>query len=196
MRVIVPIVEGHGEVQAVPVLIRRIATEICDPPVGVRVQQPIRIPKDKLKKAGELERAVELAARRAVNDGGILILIDANDDCPARLGPDLVARAQTVGASLRLGVVLANREFEAWFLAAAISLRGRRRLDNRLSPPSNPEAVRGAKEWLSDRMPLGWTYSETTDQAALTAEFDMITASACDSFAKCLREITALICGD
>jgi hypothetical protein len=57
------IVEGHGDREAVPVLIRRIA-ERLDPALVVHVASPIRTSRYKLVKSGELERAVELAARR------------------------------------------------------------------------------------------------------------------------------------
>jgi len=46
-------------------------------------------------KAGVLERYVGLAAQRVGVGGSILILLDANGDCPARLGPALVARARS-----------------------------------------------------------------------------------------------------
>jgi hypothetical protein len=57
------IVEGHGDREAVPVVIQRLAAKL-DPATAVHIPPPIRIPKSKLIKSGELERAVELAARR------------------------------------------------------------------------------------------------------------------------------------
>jgi len=92
-----------------------------------------------------------------------------------------------------MSVVLAKREFEAWFIAAAESLRSRRSLPDSLSSPEYPEAIRGAKEWLSRHMPAGTCYSETTDQAALTAIFDMQAARRADSFDKCFREIFRML---
>ena len=63
-----------------------------------------------------------------------------------------------------------------------------------MTPPPDPEAIRGAKEWIARHMTQGNTYSETLDQPALTALFDPIQAAArSDSFAKCHREITSLI---
>jgi hypothetical protein len=80
------IVEGHGDSEAVPVLIRRIA-EGFDPALYVHVPSPIRIPKSRLVRPGELERAVELAALKIPGQGGILVLLDSGDDCPAHRGP-------------------------------------------------------------------------------------------------------------
>src|SRR5438045_2049103 len=118
------IVEGYGEVEAAPILLRRIVQDL-DPTLLLLIPSPpIRIPPDKLVKANELERAVELAARKNNPPGAVLILIDADEDCPAVLAPQLLARARKQRSDPPLAVVLAKREYEAWFLAAAVSLRG------------------------------------------------------------------------
>jgi hypothetical protein len=88
-----------------------------------------------------------------------------------------------------IAVVLAKKEFEAWFLAAAESLRGKRNLPDTLVGPPNPEEIRDAKGWLSEKMPRGVRYSATSDQAPLTQEFDMVSARRAASFDKCYREI-------
>ncbi len=63
-----------------------------------------------------------------------------------------------------------------------------------LTTPPNPEEVRGAKEWLSDRMEGTRRYKETLDQPGLTAVFDIASARPrSDSFDKCCREITRLL---
>ena len=145
-------------------------------------------------RAKELERAVELAARLVGRQGGILVIIDSDDDCPAELGPQLLDRARKARSDLPIGVVLAKREFEGWFLASAESLRGKRGLPDDLTPPADPESVRGAKGWIARQMIGGGTYSETLDQPALTAVFDLDQAAGrSGSFDKCLREITGLI---
>lgn len=183
------IVEGHGEVEAVPLLIRRIGRNAL---VYPEVLRPMRIPSSKLRKEGELERAVEFSARKCGADGGILILLDCDDDCPANLGPALLARAKRARNDRRIGVVLAKREYEAWFLAAAASLAGHRGLPVDLLPPPNPEDIRNAKGWLKNRME-GQCYSETTDQPALTAIFDLDRARSADSFDKFKRTVLELI---
>lgn len=189
---IASIVEGDGECDAVPVLVRRLALEL-DAAFVPTVLPPLRVPSSKLLKQKELERAVELAARKVMGRGGILILVDCDDGCPALEGPDLLHRAKAVRPNMPIAVVLAKREFEAWFLAAAESLRGQRGLPDTLDVPADPESIRGAKEWLSARMPRGSRYSETNDQAALTARFDMQSARRSDSFDKCHRAVTALL---
>ena len=187
------VVEGHGEVSAVPVLVRRIAAT-WDESLSVQIPRPIRTPRNKLVKPGELERAVESAARRAGPHGAVLVLIDADEDCPANLGPRLVQRATKARDDLPIGVVVAKQEYESWFLAAAESLRGRRGLAGDLRHPSNAESVRGAKEWLSKRMGKNRKYVETLDQAALTSHFDLDSAGRrSGSFDKCHREILRLL---
>ena len=186
------IVEGHGEVEAVPLLIRRIAADLY-PELGVIIPRPIRIAKNKLLQANGLEQWVEIVSVRIGAQGAIFVILDSDDDCPAELGPDLLHRASQVHTGLPIAVVLAKCEFEAWFLAAAESLRGRRGLRNDLNPPDNPEGIRGAKEWLSHQMESSRTYSETQDQPALAALFDIEQARQADSFDKCHRDIMRLL---
>jgi hypothetical protein len=188
------IVEGHGEVKAVPRLIGRIAQEVA-PGVTVIPYPVLRVPASTLLLEGELERQVERAARAMGGRGGILILIDCDHDggCPAREGPALSRRVRTVRPDMEISVVLAMREYEAWFIAAGESLRGRCGLPAELVSIPNPEDIRGAKEWLSRHMPRNRPYAETDDQAALTSVFDMQAARRADSFDKCYREIVRLL---
>ena len=109
--------------------------------------------------------------------GAIFIILDSDDDCPAELGPALLRRASQARSDLPIAVVLAKHEFEAWFLAAAESLRGQSGLGDDMHPPNDPEAIRGAKEWLSNQMEGSRTYRETRDQPALTARFDLRTGA-------------------
>ena len=191
---IAAIVEGYGECEAVPVLIRRIAQTI-DPGFVPKILSPIRVPASRLRKEGEIERSVELAARKLGGRGGILVVLDCDWDnsCPAVDGPALLKRAVDVRNDLPIAVILAKKEFEAWFLAAAGSLRGKHGLPNDLEAPADPEEIRGAKEWLSDKMLHGRSYAETTDQPAFAEIFDMNLARRADSFDKCFRAIEAML---
>ena len=189
------IVEGQGDREAVPVLVRRIARDI-DPGFVPRLLEPLRVPADKLRKEGEVERAVEWAARKLGGCGGILVITDCDWDggCPARDGPLLLARACRTRPDIAISVILAKKEFEAWFLAAAESLRGKRGLSEELFGPADCEAVRGTKEWLTRHMPEGRPYSATVDQPALTAVFDMdMGRRRSDSFDKCYRDIKRML---
>jgi len=144
---IVVIVEGDGEVEAVPLLIRRIGAEVS-PLVPLVVPKPIRIRRNRIMKGGELERYVALAAVRAGKGGRIMILLDANGDCPAELAPIILQRARETRPDLQVEVVLAKCEFEAWFISAIESVAGTRGIHPDRSAPADPESIRGAKEWL------------------------------------------------
>ena len=186
------IVEGEGDVAAVPLLIRRIAAELY-PELVINTPRPTRVHRNQVVQPDKLEQEVELAARRIGGQGAIFIILDSDDDCPAELGPVLLERALQTHGNLPIAVVLAKCEFEAWFLASAESLRGRRGLRNDLNSPDNPEAIRGAKEWLRQRMQSGRTYRETRDQPALAALFDIEQARRADSFDKCYSDIARLL---
>jgi hypothetical protein len=191
---IVSIVEGDGEVRALPKVLHRIAAEL-----GVFLltpNDPSRIPRGRLIADGGIEREVSAAAIRVTGLGGILVLIDADDDCPAEYGPHLLARATKTRPDKKISVVLAKHEFEAWFLAAAPSIAGKHGFPEELASPQDPENPRGCKEWLSRARTStgGRPYRETVDQALLASTFDMSMArSNSPSFDKFYREITRLL---
>jgi hypothetical protein len=173
-----------------PVLIRRVAQRV-DPSMAVHVPRPVLLKRNRLK---ELEHRVQLAVNKLQGPGGVLILLDADTDCPAVLGPELLGRAVQACPAMPVAVVLAEREYESWFLAAAESIGGHRGLSSPLQAPPDPEDVADAKGWLRRHMPPNRKYSETTDQPALTAVFDVdLARSHADSFDKCYREIETLL---
>lgn len=167
------IVEGDGEVAALPVLLRRIS-EWRTPEAYVNVLAPIRVYKDRfLNREEEFSRHLKLAAAKSGERGWILILLDADDDCPMSKGRDIARRAAAVIPHRSIGVVLANREYEAWFIAAARSLNGVRSFSCQHSDEAvDPESPRNAKGWLRDRMSNG-AYRETTDQPGFSARMDL-----------------------
>lgn len=185
------IVEGQGDVEAVPVLIRRIAADLY-PELSI-VTRPTRVPRAKVVQIDQLEKTVGLTAQKIGRQGAILIILDSDDDCPAKLGPELLQQVVNIRSDLPIAVVLAKCEFEAWFLAAAESLRGLRGLKNEIQSPSNPEGIRDAKGWLSSQMEGNRTYDEVNDQPALTARFDFKQARQASSFDKCYRDIVRLL---
>lgn len=192
-RRIVTIVEGHGEVEAVPLLIRRLSAKGAGSVVP-EMPKPIRVGRQKLMKGGEVERAVELAARQTGDGGGILILLDADDNCAKDMAEQILARATAARSDREIRVVLATREFESWFLAAAESLAGYRGLAETLRAPDDCESVRDAKGWLTRKMPSGRSYRPTLDQAALAAVFDVDAArEGAPSFDKLWRDVVSLL---
>lgn len=166
------IVEGEGEVAALPVLLRRLDPWRA-PGNFTQVLQPIRVRRERfLNREEEFKRHLLLAAAKCGDDGWILVLLDADDDCPAELGGEILERAQRCVPHRRVSVVLANREYEAWFIAAAQSLHGQRGF--RFDPAEivDVESPRNAKGWIGARMAAG-TYREITDQPAFSASMDL-----------------------
>jgi hypothetical protein len=186
------VIEGKGEVDAIPLLIRRICNELFEM-FAVKTARPVRITKSKLVRPGELERAIQLARSTNQSRGPILVVLDADEDCPATLGPILKSRANPLAQPHDVSIVIPKHEFETWFLTAAQSLGGLRGLCEGLVSPHDPEAIRGAKEWLSRNMVPGRKYSPTVDQAALVAGMDLTAARSCRSFDRLCREVGRLI---
>ena len=191
---IATIVEGQGEVEALPILLRRIAQQIC-PEIVLDIPRPIRVPRQRVVKAGELEQAIQLGARLAGPRGGIVVLLDADTDCPKDLAPELLRRATEARPDRAIRVVLAKAEYEAWFLAAADSIAGKRGIAPSATPPDDPESIGDAKGWISRQMLPGQSYRPTLDQAALSAVFDLDAARNAPSFDKLWRDVASLLEG-
>lgn len=190
------IVEGHGEVGAVPELLRRFANEVFAL-YELNVLQPYRLPKGRMTAERYLESAVTLARLKLNQYDGrkaILVMLDADDDCPGRDAPALLDRAENVAGPIPVSVVFAKAEYESWFLAAVRSLRGYGRVANDATAPANPETIRGAKEHLQRHCMIpGATYRPTVDQPALTHKFSFEEArQACPSFDKLWRDLERL----
>lgn len=185
------IVEGHGEEQAAPTLIRHIARVFSfHASISFSVR---RVPKSQLVQPGELERAVEALTRQIGRGQPVLVLLDADDDCPKNLAEKLKARCHAKHADVTISIVIAKKEYEAWFLAAARSLAGHGGLAEKLEPPIDPESVQGAKEWLTARMPSNQSYSPTRHQSAYSDLMDLSEARRAPSFRKFEREVGRLL---
>ena len=195
-----PVVEGHGEVPAVPVLLRRIAGEcfqIWNPPL----LSPGRYPGSRLIRKGDEVGSwgpgpdLTKAGGHARNEGAtaILMLLDMDDNCPKEVYECIIpCLAAGTGVSPSL-LVFAKREFEAWFLAAAESLG-----ENVLPYPGDPEMVRDAKGALEQHLQLEFPYDERTDQPRYSAKMNLARVhSRSRSFRKLVKDFRFLLvqCG-
>jgi len=169
---IASIVEGDGEVAALPVLLRRL-NDWRPGPDYAQPLQPIRVHRDRfLRREDEFRKQLLLAAAKCGEGGWVLVVLDADDDCPVTLAAGVYQRARQHVPHRRLSVVLAKREYEAWFIAASRSLDGRRGFRCPDEICVDAEAPRDAKGWLRRNME-GGNYSEVLDQPAFTAHFDL-----------------------
>lgn len=166
------VVEGHGEVQAVPILVRRIALEIFG--IHVDVQPPHRLARSKMCQPSELLRALSLQTARAGRDGGVLVVFDADDDEPAAVAQEVRdIAAQRDG---RIGVAVAVKEFEAWFLAGLPSLTSHRDVRDDAAYAGDPQGRRNCKKQLELMMTS--SYSETRHQPAFSSILNLELAQA------------------
>lgn len=173
MTQIIAIVEGDSEVKALPILMRRLASEWTDRYIHVDVLPPIRVKRDRfINKKAESERHLNLAASKSGEDGWILVLLDADDDCPAQLGKEILERAQQCIPHRQVSVVVANREYEAWFLASAQSLNGIHGFTISPDETVDAETPRNTKLWMKEHIQNG-SYNEVKDQPRFTARFDL-----------------------
>ncbi len=188
------VVEGFGDVDALPILLKRIVKSIDADVMLDASRAPIRVPRNKIEKPQVIEDAVNAAAKQVGGVGGILLLFDADKDCPKKLALNLSKKAKETRSDLPISVVLANREYESWFLASAESLRGKHGLSDTFEAPANIEDKRGAKEWLEKYMPPGSSYKETIHQPLFTREIDIeLARQNSPSFNKLYRDLQVMI---
>ena len=190
--VIVPIVEGHGEVQAVPTLLRRLVGA-AEAWAEVRVGRPIRCSRSQLVDEIHLRKRVRLARRRE-HRSAVLIIFDSDDDCPVEIAVQVRGWAVSE-AGPYCEVVLAKCEYEAWFLATVESLRTHSDMMDDAQSHPQPESPRDAKGRLAAMMHT--SYSETVHQPAFSDIFCMAAAYArCRSFRKLIGSFGRLIEGE
>jgi len=154
---IAAVVEGYGDVNAVPALIARTGELLGLPIIA---PNPIRAGEWKsIRATGVFERYLELAYRRGWDR--ILVLLDLEDLCSATEGGDALARVTSWAADRHVivHVVFFVREYESIFLACIDDIVG-----GDTPVVANPEAFRDAKGQLKKL--TGRRYKETQDQEA------------------------------
>lgn len=191
MNRLVCIVEGEGEVQAFPKLCSRILAYLNV--TGWLVsERAMRYPRGKLvdsKSPGprrpcvrpEVERVVRLA-QKSERASAVVMLCDADDDCPATWGPDASAVITSV---IPGGAVMAYREYEAWLLW------NRTEDELKRARLESPDSIRDAKGAMKNFVP---NYRPTAHQLAETQRLDIARVRArSDSFDKLVRTLADLI---
>ena len=195
MKQLIALVEGPGDLTAVPVLLRKLLQQANSydwmPGIPTRVGELPALRK-------HLHRVAE-ALRIKMNAGkchGVLVLLDLEDGCPRAEAWALAAEFAVFGLPYPVAIVFAHREYEEWLVASLPSIApNTSTLAGDLVRDYPVESKRGVKEWLTSRMPRGTIYKETIDQEAFTRHLDITLAQECRSFRRLLKavgEITAL----
>jgi len=168
---IYPIVEGDGEVDAVPLLLRRYLSE-------VKQRYDIQVAPSKnahsrnnLLKPDGLERFLKYADKEP-EVLGILLILDTEEQCAKDLAFALSKRARKLSLKYPVVIVCAQCEYEAWFLASLETIKPHTKLIDSARYDSPVEERRGVKQWLTSQMPSGKAYKETEDQPAMTSHLD------------------------
>ena len=174
MPTIVPVVEGAGDVAALPELLGRILRERFNRPDVIVAQGRSRVvtANGRQKLESKLENFLQHAQKKPQCDA-ILVLLDADDDCPVNLAQGLLERCKRLGLNCPVEIVCAHRSYESWFLASLDTIKGRGNIPDTAVLVQAAEDVSSPKQWLTDQMPRGRAYKETIHQASLSRSIDI-----------------------
>lgn len=158
---IVPIIEGQTEVNCIELLLQRIWSELMTFPDRLQVLPSTRGNRDALidpakpDLARKVEEAYVKLARQLRADpigrGLLLLLLDAEEDCPAELAPKLLVAAKKVRSDADISCVFAKRMLENWIVAGASTLAGVNGLPDVL-PARDRFEDRSGVAWLEDQL--------------------------------------------
>lgn len=164
------IVEGDGEVEAAPVLARRVLRELY----GIynwsfETHRRRDIAHLKANQWANFRRYLEAAFIEGVP---ILWMLDCDDGCVIELVREMQTQARNVSIRQPLAFCMWVKEYETMFLYDPACLRQRLAIPD-FQAPVKPDGKRGVKEPLNSQMPSGRCYKERLDQPALSAKVDL-----------------------
>ena len=166
---LLPIVEGHGEVDALPTLLHKICK---GSERELRVERPYRIRRDMFVNNKDKRRVcigvMGYKCRNLLPNASIVILLDAESDCCKGFlhGEQMKAiqkdMDELLGDNIPYFFALAEKGYESW-LAAGFG-------------GGNPDNHGNPAKWLtenSDTCGLSGPYSKIPDQLKLTEKLDI-----------------------
>ena len=201
---IAPIVEGQTEAESIERLLHRVWAELLATPDRLQVLTPSRGNRGSLvhpKRPDLADKIREAHARLAqrlkpdpAGRGMLLLLLDADDDCPAELGPRLLAAAKAARSDADISCVLAKKMLENWLVAGASALAGVNDLPSEL-PTRDLFEQRSGTAWLDSqlrRKDRKRKYDKTADAKIFVKHFGLQECrDNCPSFDKLCRELEA-----
>jgi hypothetical protein len=200
---IVPIVEGQTEQGCVERLLHRVWAELLGRAERLQMIEPFRGHRDALvhrngQALTESARKAFLKLKgKAKKDAGarslLLILLDAEGDCPATLAPRLLNVARkALPADVPVACVLAKRMLENWIVAGASTLAGVNGLPDPL-PARDQFEERSGAAWLEGQLRSRnktRKYKKTADAEPFVRAMDLKECRVnCPSFDKLCREL-------
>ena len=174
MPTIVPVVEGDGDVAAFPALLSRILLENHNRPdvLVAHGRRGVVKANGRSNLVNKLERFLQHAQNKP-NCDAILVLLDADNDCPVILGQQLSQRCEQMGTKCPVHIVCARQSYESWFLASLDTVKGNSIVPHTATLSGYAEAVQNPKQWITALLPQGQAYKETTHQAAISSFIDL-----------------------
>lgn len=158
---LVPIVEGQTEVGCIERLLQRVWAELLAAPVRLQVLPASRGKRDALINpnhpdfTAKIEEAYAKLTRRlrhgSPGQGLLLLLLDAETDCPAELAPRLLEAATRVRPDAPIACVMPNRMLENWIVAGASALAGVNGLPDPM-PKRDQFEDRSGAAWLEAQL--------------------------------------------
>lgn len=170
-RRLLTIVEGEGDVRAVPLLIRRILERSGIFDVDL-------LPTQRRGEYPTVSKNFDTLFLAATKENApILWIMDFDTkgyECPYAEAAKLIERAQALRPGWPLKIAFLVKEYECLFLYDENATRSVfADIPKPVEFPRNPQEIRGAKEWLSARRPKGMAYKETVHQQKITAHLNL-----------------------
>ena len=173
MTTIIPVVEGAGDVDAFPVLLRRILVERYHrPDVSVAQRNMVVRANGRSNLERKFENFLQYAQYKPECDA-ILVLLDTYGRCPVVLAQGLTDRCVQMGLTPPVEIVCAHWSYESWFLASLDTIKGHRGISDAAALSQEAEDIPNPKLWLTNQMPRGQAYKETLHQASLSSLIDI-----------------------
>jgi hypothetical protein len=210
MKRIVLFVEGPGDALAVPLLVKRLLTELeawdclhLDP-------NPFTVGNVSKLLKNDCEKWIRWLGAAAKRGDAVLLVLDGDTPriqgelfCAANVACRLAREATRArgGELFSVATVFACQEYESWLVAGVESLAGKPLKDGRpgvrsgTTPPDGDleSAPRDAKGWLSRVMASG--YNSVRDQAPLTeiADWDLVRNRPMRSFRRLENAVSQIV---
>ena len=167
------IVEGKGDAEAIPLLVRRVLYEHGIFGVQTAPRPKTKVEIGKLRQLGQIERYIDYCNRESGDS--ILLAIDSDDVCPVEIAREFRNRIRQTRLRKPVSICLFNREYESIFLPSIhlIAAKYPEFKWRTLAVPMDIEAIRNVKGALSEMMPTDRAYKPTRDQARFTDAIDL-----------------------